>query len=192
MKALTDNGAVLAWCTDRWSPSPVRVVESTYTDLDVAVQEFEPDVLILYWASFAVERLDVLSRVGKPFALRVHSFDFVPEDIDRVRTHPLCVGTWAYPHHARRIEGAHDLVPLLTTGARFPDPAPDRPIVLSASAGLPKKDWPTLIASFAELARKDIDCRIVVGITDQHEDEPARIRQLIQDAGCLLYTSRCV
>lgn len=189
MKALTDNGAVLAWCTDRWSPSPVRVVESTYTDLDVAVQEFEPDVLILYWASFAVERLDVLSRVGKPFALRVHSFDFVPEDIDRVRTHPLCVGTWAYPHHARRIEGAHDLVPLLTTGARFPDPALDRPIVLSASAGLPKKDWPTLIASFAELARKDIDCRIVVGITDQHEDEPARIRQLIQDAGASIMLS---
>jgi len=85
--------------------------------------------------------------------------------------------------------GRHDLVPLLTTGARFPDPAPDRPIVLSASAGLPKKDWPTLIASFAELARKDIDCRIVVGITDQHEDEPARIRQLIQDAGASIMLS---
>jgi glycosyltransferase involved in cell wall biosynthesis len=189
MKGLTDNGAVLAWCTDRWSPSPVRVVEPTYTDLHEAVREFEPDVLMLYWASFAVERLEALSRLGKPFALRVHSFDFVPEDIQRVRTHPLCIGVWAYPHHAHRIEGAHDLVPLLTTRDAFPEPAAERPIVLSASAGLPKKDWPTLVAAFAELARKGVDCRIVVGITEDHEDEPDRIRQLIEDAGASIMLS---
>jgi len=183
MKALTDNGAVLAWCTDRWSPSPVTVTEPVYTDLDVAVGTFEPDVLVLYWSTFATGRLDGLTRVGKPFALRVHSFDFDLDAIARVRAHPLCIGTWAYPHHARRIEGAHDLVPLLTSASEFPAPTAERPIVLTACAGVPKKDWPTLVAAFAELARKGVDCRIVVGITDQYEREPDRVRQLIQDSG---------
>jgi glycosyltransferase involved in cell wall biosynthesis len=182
MKALTDNGAVLAWCTERWSPSPVTVLEPTYTDLDVAVRAFQPDVLVVYWATFAETRLDALSRVGKPFALRVHSFDFDPEAIERVRSHPLCIGTWAYPHHARLIEGAHDLVPLVTSGAEFPEPAAERPIVLSACAGVPKKDWPVLVTAFAELARKDVDCRIVVGVTDRFEAEPSRVRQLIQES----------
>ncbi len=119
MRALTDNGAVLAWCTDRWSPSPVRVDEPTYTDLETAVADFEPDVLVLFWATFADERFDSLTQVGKPFAVRVHSFDFDPATVERVRAHPLCVGIWAYPHHARLIEGAHELVPLLSETGRF-------------------------------------------------------------------------
>ena len=189
MKALTDNGAVLAWCTDRWSPSPVKVTEPVYTDVSTAVREFDPDVLFLYWSSFAIERLDELSALGVPFAFRVHSFDFDPEVIERVRAHPLCVGTWAYPHHARRIAGAHGLVALLTTGESFPEADPKRSIVLSASAGLPKKDWPTLVGAFAELAKKGVDCRIVVGITDQFEEEPALIRGLIRETGASIMLS---
>ena len=188
MKGLTDNGAVLAWCTDRWSPSPVTVAEPTYTDLEAAVRAFDPDLLVVYWATFAAQRLDHLAAAGKPFALRVHSFDFDLQDIDRVRAHPLCVGVWAYPHHAHRIDGAHDLVPLLTTGGTFPRPG-ERTIVLSASAGLPKKDWPLLVAAFAELADKGVDCRIVVGLTDSHEDEPDTVRQLIRDIGASVMLS---
>jgi glycosyltransferase involved in cell wall biosynthesis len=189
MKALTDNGAALAWCTDRWSPSPVKVTEPVYTDVSTAVREFDPDVLFLYWSSFAIERLDELSAVGVPFAFRVHSFDFDPEVIERVRAHPLCVGTWAYPHHARQIVGANGLVALLTTGESFPEANPERSIVLSASAGLPKKDWPTLVGAFAELAKKGVDCRIVVGITDQFEEEPALIRELIRETGASIMLS---
>jgi glycosyltransferase involved in cell wall biosynthesis len=183
MKALTDNGAALAWCTDRWAASAVSVAEPTYTDLDRAVSAFDPDVLVLYWSSFADHKLAELSRVGRPFALRVHSFDFDPATIERVRTHPYCAGIWAYPQHAERIAGAHALVPLVTTWSDFPEPAAQRPVVLSASACLPKKDWPTLVGAFSELARKGADCRIVVGITDQFEDEHRNVRQLIQDAG---------
>jgi glycosyltransferase involved in cell wall biosynthesis len=139
-------------------------------------------VLVLYWATWAAEQLEVLSRINKPFALRVHSFDFDLETIERIRTHPLCIGLWAYPHHARQIDGAHDLVPLVTIGSEFPEPAAERSIVLSASAGLPKKDWPTLVEAFAELARNQVDCRIMVGITDRFEEEPRRVRQLIQDS----------
>ena len=183
MKALTDNGALLAWCTDRWSPSPVRLAEPMYKDLDEAVREFEPDVLLVYWAAFAVSRLEALSRVGKPFGLRVHSFDFSLEDIEQVHAHPLCIGIWAYPHHAETIGDCLELVPLLTTGSAFPEPASERTIVLAACACLPKKDWPTLVKAFAELSEKGVDCRIVAGVTAEFEDEPKVIRQLIYESG---------
>lgn len=188
MRALTD-GAVLAWCTVWWSPSPVRVLEPTYTDLDRAVLEFEPDVLVLFWATFADARAEDLTRIGVPFAVRVHSFDFDPELVRRVQAHPLCVGMWAYPHHAERVPGAHALVSLLTSRSEHPDPPPDRTIVLSASAGLPKKDWPVLVAAFAELARKGIDCRIMVGLTHNHEDEHTVIRALIEASGASIMLS---
>jgi glycosyltransferase involved in cell wall biosynthesis len=182
MRALTDNGAQLAWCMDHWTPSPVRVDEPMYTDLDTAVVEFDPDLLFLFWATFADARLDTLSRLGRPFAVRVHSFDFDMETVERIRSHPLCVGMWAYPHHARFIDGAHELVPILSERESFPAPAAERSIILSASAGLPKKDWPTLVGAFAELARAGVDCRIVVGRTQSHEDEPDLIRRFILEA----------
>ncbi len=182
MRALTDNGAVLAWCTDKWSPSPVRVAERVYLDLQQALSEFRPDVLVIHWAVFAQEQLELLTRVGVPFALRVHSFDFDPDVVAQVRDHPLCLGVWAYPHHARRVDGVRPLVSLLTERHAFPDPSEERSIVLSASAALPKKDWATLVGAFAELARNGADCRIVVGLTDRHEDEPEVIRNLIAQA----------
>lgn len=183
MKALTDNGYVLAWCTHRRLPSPVDVREPTYADLDAAVAGFEPDLLFLFWATFASEQFDELDRIGLPFAVRVHSFDSEPGLVERVRDHPLCVGVWAYPHHARQVPGVRELVPLLTDTERFPQAEPERTIVLSASAGLPKKNWPFLVEAFAELARKGVDCRIIIGLTYRHEDEPDRILDLIEASG---------
>jgi glycosyltransferase involved in cell wall biosynthesis len=189
MNALSTNGMVLAWCTEHWSPSPAKVVEPLYVDLDTAVQEFEPDVLFIFWAVFCASKLDELTRIGKPFALRVHSFDFDLELIDRVRANPLCVGVWAYPHHAAQIEGAHPLVALVRPDKKFPEPAPERPIVISISAAVPKRDWPMLVGTFAELARKGVDCRIIVGITDEAEPVLMRIRELIRESGAAIMMS---
>jgi glycosyltransferase involved in cell wall biosynthesis len=192
MAALTVNGVELAWCTDQWSPSPVSVMEPLYLDLATAVREFDPDVLFVFWAGFCAERLDVIEEIGKPFALRVHSFDYDLAVIERVRTHPLCVGIWAYPHHATRVEGAHSLVPLVPPARALTkrlEPPPARPIVLSASAALQKKDWPTLIAAFAKLARKGVDCRIVVGITAETEAAPLEIRELVAESGAPIMLS---
>jgi glycosyltransferase involved in cell wall biosynthesis len=189
MKALSANGMVLAWCTDHWSPSPARVVEPLYVDLDTAVEEFEPDVLFIFWAVFCASKLDDLTRIGKPFALRVHSFDFDLDLIDRVRANPLCLGIWAYPHHATQIEGSHPLVALVRPDKNFPEPTSERPIVLSVSAAVPKRDWPVLVATFAELARKGVDCRIIVGITDQAEQVLKRIRELIRESGAAIMMS---
>jgi glycosyltransferase involved in cell wall biosynthesis len=183
MHALTENGMILAWCTDRWSQSPVRVAEPHYLDLDTAVREFEPDVLFLYWAVFCKNRLNELTRIGKPFALRVHSFDFDLEVIESIRTHPLCVGVWAFPHHAAQIEGVHPLVALVRPDTVFHEPSGERTIVLSMSALVPKRDWPMLVKTFAELVRKGVDCRIVVGGTDESDVVEKNIVRLIADSG---------
>jgi glycosyltransferase involved in cell wall biosynthesis len=183
MHALVQTGAELAWCTDRWSVSPVTVREPSWTDLDTAVRELDPDLLFLYWSFFADQKLDELSRVGRPFAVRIHSFDVVPDIVRRIQAHPLCVGVWAYPHHAAALTGVRSLVPLVTCLDELPEPAAERPVVLSVSAGLPKKDWPTLVAAFSALAREGVDCRIIIGITDEHEHEPSAVRALLQEAG---------
>jgi Glycosyl transferase family 2 len=183
MQALTESGMVLAWCTDEWTESPVSVSEPHYLDLDTAVHEFEPDVLFVYWAVFCKNRLNDLERVGKPFALRVHSFDFDLELIEEIRTHPLCIGVWAFPHHAAQIPGAHPLVALVRPEKEFPAMSGERDVVLSVSALVPKRDWPTLVGTFAELSRKGVDCRIVVGTTAHSDEMLTLIRQLIVDSG---------
>ena len=189
MRALTDNGATLAWCTEHWMPSPSRVEEPWFRDLDEAVAEFDPDLLFIYWSTFADHQLDRLSDVGRPFALRIHSFDFEPEVIERIRDHPLCVGVWAYPHHAELIPGTQPLVALLTSGATFPVLSESGSIVVSIGPALPKRDWPGLVEAFAELASEGVDCRIVVGITSQFEEEPERIRALINQSGAPIMLS---
>lgn len=108
--------------------------------------------------------------------MRVHSFDMDPARVAAVAAHPYCVGVWAYPHHARLLPGAHPLPPLFTAVGDLPDPAPRRDLVLSVSAGLPKKDWPTLVEAFARLAEGGAECRVVVGVTYAHEDVPEEVR----------------
>jgi len=75
-------------------------------DLLQAVQTFDPDVLFVYWATHAAGELQSLERIGRPFGLRVHSFDFDVDVIERIRSHPLCVGVWAYPRHAAMLGDA--------------------------------------------------------------------------------------
>ena len=183
MKALVEGGATLAWCTENPMVSPVSVDEPRFDDLDKAVASVTPDLLFLHWTTFGMSQLDRLVGVGLPFAVRVHSFDFSVEAMTTLRDHPLCIGVWAYPHHARRVEGTHALVNLVDPFPASPVPAEDRRIVLSACAGLPKKDWPVLLDAFGQLANKGIDCRLVVGITHDFEDEPARVRELITRSG---------
>jgi glycosyltransferase involved in cell wall biosynthesis len=181
MKALTDNGATVAWCNGDPTPSPVSVNEPSFTDIGAAVSNFAPDVIFLHSAGFARTHLPELKRIALPFGVRIHSSDFNPELIERVRAHPLCIGIWAYPHHAHRIQGSFELVNLLTDLTGFPEPDTDRPIVITATAGLPKRDWPTLIGAFAPLADKGIDCRIILGTTG--EEMPSAVREMISGFG---------
>lgn len=183
MHVLAAEGAELAWYTLTWAPSPVTVREPLYTDMEAALDRFDPDVLVLFWTDFAMDSLEALERIGRPFAVRTHSYDFNPERGATLLAHPLCVGLWAFPHHAPSIEGAHSLVPLLASWDEFPQPAPERPVVLSASAALPKKNWPLLVDAFAQLMATGADCRIAVARTRDNEEQPDQLRNLIAETG---------
>jgi glycosyltransferase involved in cell wall biosynthesis len=89
---------------------------------------------------------------------------------------------WAYPHLADAV-GAHPLRTLITRPEDLPEPAPERRLVLSMSAGLPKKDWPTLVAAMGQLAAEGAECRIVMGLTEGFADEGDKVRALVADLG---------
>ena len=175
LAALTRHGAQLAYCRVLGSPAPVPVNEPVYTDLDHAVADFEPDVLFLHWATHARDSLHEIERLGLPFGLRVHSFDYDPALIATLRDHPQCIGVWTYP--TLDVTGAHALAPLLTSADRLPPPASERRAVVSVSAGLPKKNWELLLTVFDQL--RGIERRLVIGVTAGFEDVPTTLAHRI-------------
>lgn len=162
MLALEANGAEIAFNSVQEPRSPLPVEAPTWHDLDEAVSRFDPDVLVVYWATHAQGELANLERVGRPFALRAHSFDFDLDALRAVQQHPLCVGVFAFPHQASQLEAAHPMVPIFTTHEDLGRAVREheqqggrRDLVLSVSAGLPKKNWPLLFDALDRIG--DID-----------------------------------
>jgi glycosyltransferase involved in cell wall biosynthesis len=170
MLALEAQGVSIGFAAHGVSVSPYPVRQPVYTGLDEAVAAHDPDVVVVYWTSHALGELDHLERLGRPFVLRVHSFDFDPTAIERVRNSRCCAGVWAFPHQVAELPGAHDLVPIFSTHAAMPEPAAERPVVASVSAGLPKKDWPLLMSAMNELS--DLERVIVVARSNGLEHVP--------------------
>ncbi len=173
LEALALNGAELALYRNSPSISPMPVSRPLYMDLDAAITEFQPDLLFLHWATFAVNMLPRIEATGLPWALRVHSFDYEPGTVAMLRDHPNCVGVWAYPTHAREVSGTAAMPPLYTSVPSEAATQRTRDVVLSSSAGLPKKDWDTLVDAFGRLP--DMDRRLIVAITNGHEGVPSEL-----------------
>ena len=176
MLALEAAGAQIAFVSVEQSVAPYPLRHKLYATLDAAAAAHDPDILVLHWATHAIGVLDDITRIGRPFALRVHSFDFSIENIARVASHPFCVGIWAYPHQVELLTGAHALAPILMTHAAIPDCASRRTIVASVSACLPKKDWPLLLDAMDQLP--EFERLIVVARTNGFEDLPDQISGL--------------
>jgi len=174
MLALEANGAEIAFNSVQVPQSPLSVDQPVRHDLLESVQAFDPDVIFVYWATHAAGELPSLERVGRPFALRVHSFDFDVDAIERIRAHPLCVGVWAYPHHASAID-AHPLVPIFTTHELMPA-AGRRELAVSISAGLPKKDWPLLLEAMDGIT--EYERGIVLARSNGFEEVPDEVETL--------------
>jgi glycosyltransferase involved in cell wall biosynthesis len=175
LEALALGGAELAWYCDSPSISPTPMTRPVYMDLDVAIAEFKPDLLFVHWATFAAYALPRIEATGLPWALRVHSFDFDPPLIGKLLDHPNCVGAWAFPAHARQVPGTLALPPLFTSAPELVADGGPRDVVLSASAGLPKKDWGLLLDALGPLP--DVDRRLIVAITNGHEAIPSELAQ---------------
>ncbi len=60
-------------------------------------------------------------------------------------------------------------------------PAPDvrRDVVMSVSAGLPKKDWPTLLTALATLTAEGVDARAIAGFSYGLEHVPSELARLL-------------
>jgi glycosyltransferase involved in cell wall biosynthesis len=177
MLALEAQGASIAFSSFDRSVSPYPVRQPVFSGgLDEGIAIHNPDVVVVYWTSHALGELEHLERAGRPFALRVHSFDFDVDDVIRVKNHLFCVGVWAFPHHAADIPGAHELVPIFTTHAAMPEPSAERTVVASVSAGLPKKNWPLLLEAMARLS--DFERVVVLARSNGLDHIPDEVVQL--------------
>jgi glycosyltransferase involved in cell wall biosynthesis len=179
VEALAQCGAEVAFCAAGKRSAPMPVDHPVFDDLDDAVARFDPDVLLLHWATFARGERAALDRLGLPYACRIHSFDADPAVVAEVMADPNCVGVWAYPHIAERIPGALALPALFTAHAQLPPPSAERDLVLSVSAGLPKKDWDLLLDAFARL--DGVPRRIVIATTAEYEDLPTKLVLKLQE-----------
>jgi glycosyltransferase involved in cell wall biosynthesis len=170
--ALAANGARLGFVRIRKPVAPMRVDAPVWGDLDTAVREFQPDVIVMHWVGVAHMLADDLARLGIPFAVRSHGFDIDRGLVERVLADPLCLGVWAYPTAAQGFPGTYALPLLLTSHDRIPVPDDSRPrdLVLSTSAGLPKKDFDLLFAAMDQLP--GVERRIVVAATEEFEQLP--------------------
>ena len=176
MLALEAAGAQIAFASFGQSVSPYPVRQPIYSTLEAAIAAHDPDVMVIYWTTHAIGELDHLARLGRPFALRVHSFDFDLADIAKVANHPCCVGIWAFPFHAKLLPNAHALMPIFMTHDEIPEPKLERNIIASISAGLPKKDWPLLLDAMNRLP--EIERVIVMARTNGFEDLPDAVTRL--------------
>jgi glycosyltransferase involved in cell wall biosynthesis len=150
-----------------------------FGDLDDAISRFRPDVALVHWATFAHTVGPALFERGLPYACRAHSFDFTPELVRAVLEAPGCIGVWAYPHLAATVPGVLAMPSLFTSHGALRPAAEERDLVLSVSAGLPKKDWSLLLEAFEGLP--DVDRRIVVGTTYLHESLPTELLMRVQE-----------
>jgi glycosyltransferase involved in cell wall biosynthesis len=175
METLADQGADIAYCRTQRPPLPMPVPRPVFDDLDVALRHFAPDLLFLHWTERPDHEFALLRRLGLPFAVRSHSFDFDPERSARIMSEPNCIGLWAFPAHAEVMPGAHSLPAMLRSVDSMPDPAPVRDAVVSVSAGLPKKDWDLMISAMAALP--GVDRRIITAVTPAFEDVPDQLSQ---------------
>ena len=176
LASLLPFGADLAWYRKQEIvPAPMPVPEPVFTDFDEAIEVVRPDVAFVHWLTAAEDHLAQFERHGLPFGVRAHSFDFDREAMTRLLAHPLCVGGWTYPGPEYAADGAHELAPIIAP-SQLPAPTTARrDKVVSASAWLPKKDWPLLLDAFDLI--DGADRRLIVGVTIGHEQNPGELAQ---------------
>lgn len=187
LDSLAVRGWDVSFARSSVGPAPMRMEHKVWTGLDEAVAATRPDLVLVHWIEFASAQIDRLASLGLPVAVRAHSFDWETSQARALLDHPACVGIWAYPHMAATVDGVRALPAQLRSLPTSPLPSGDRDLVVSASAGLAKKDFPTLIGAFdRSAAATGLDHRLVVGITGDNEhiatELATSVRQMAEPA----------
>ena len=91
--------------------------------------------------------------------------------------HPLCVGVFAHPHHLGELPvGVQPLLPTVGPTVVIPESPTQRGLVLSVSAGLPKKDLGLLIEALAEMPK--LERMIILARSNGQEDVPEKFERM--------------
>jgi hypothetical protein len=179
--ALEQAGAVVAVSAVQ-EPIPAAAdVPKPRLDAETLIEEFKPDVGLMHWTTQAAGELALMERFDLPFACCVHSFDMDHDRTQQLLDHPLCVAVFGYPHLLDALPpGVVPFIPTVGPGTHIPASSDTRTLILSASAGLPKKNFAFLAETMAALP--EFDRMIVLARTNGYEDLPADVQRLVTQA----------
>jgi len=156
-----------------------RVDAPLFESLTEAMDHHDPDLVLAHWGQVGIPTGRFAAERGVPHAARLRSFC---EDIDDGALFTeWCIGTWGPPTHVRRHPLAHSLPTLIIDPAPMADDAHRTRSIASVSAGLPKKDWPTLVAAAALVAGAPL--HITIGTTSGYESVPDDVARMLADTG---------
>jgi glycosyltransferase involved in cell wall biosynthesis len=152
IRSLEHGGATVTVSSVQEAVSRAEDAPPARLDYEGAIREAQPDVVLMHWATHAIEALPAIERHDVPFACRVHSFDVDRDTVARLLDHPLCIGVFAHPHHIELLPpGVQPLIPIVGPWTQIPGSPPQRDLVLSVSAGIPKKRFPLLIDAMSRV-----------------------------------------
>ena len=178
--ALEQAGAIVTVSAVQEAVSQAEGVPPSRLDVDAVIEEHRPDVVLMHWATHAEGELGRMEKHNQPFVCRVHSFDVDRERVQRILDHPLCVGVFAHPHHLEQLPaGVLPLIPTVSPRTIIPESPAERGLVLSVSAGLPKKDFAFLVESLAQVS--DVDRMIILAGSNGLDEVPVSVEQLVAE-----------
>jgi glycosyltransferase involved in cell wall biosynthesis len=181
IRALEQAGAVVTVSAVLPAVSRAAGVPDPLLDVDGAIEQSRPDVVLMHWSTHAVGQLPQMESHNQPFACRVHSFDIDSEIVRQLIEHPLCVAVFAHPNVVDQLPlGVIPLLPTVNPKTVIPESPPERSLVLSVSAALPKKDFPFLVRAFASLP--EFERAIILGRSNGFEEVPATVEKLVAEA----------
>jgi glycosyltransferase involved in cell wall biosynthesis len=181
IEALEQSGAVVGVSAVQAAVSRAEGAPTCRLDVDAVIEETRPDVVLMHWATHAEGEIPRMERHDQPFACRVHSFDLDADRVRRIIEHPLCVAVFAHPHHLSALpDGVRPLLPTVSRKTVIPPSPPERNLVLSVSAGVPKKGFGFLIDVLGQLP--ELERMIILGRSNGLEDLPAEVEQLARQA----------
>jgi glycosyltransferase involved in cell wall biosynthesis len=175
--ALESSGAVVTVSALEEAASRADGAPPCRLDVDAAIDEAHPDVALMHWATHAEVNLPLMERHNLPFACRAHTFDVDRDLVGRLLAHPLCIGVFAHPHHLAVLpDGVQPLIPTVGAQTLIPRSPSPRDLVLSVSAGLPKKDFAFLIDVMAQVP--EFERMIILARTNGVLDLPRNVEEL--------------
>lgn len=178
--ALEQAGAIVTVSAVQEAVSQAEGVPPSRLDVDAVIEEHKPDVVLMHWATHTEGEFGRMEKHNQPFVCRVHSFDVDRERVQRILNHPLCVGVFAHPHHLEQLPaGVLPLIPTVSPRTIIPESPVERSLVLSVSAGLPKKDFAFLVESLAQVS--DVDRMIILARSNGLDEVPVSVEQLVAE-----------